>query len=116
MAVLIAVCSYCVVSGQVMRKVQEEKCGFQRASLKSRIFGEPKLDEEEFDSPWLVGLLYINGETLFCAGSLISAKHVLSGKTQTFDLLAFSEINKCLRVNHEFLSFQRRIVFNKMES
>lgn len=60
-----------------------QRCGLKRslnksASVGSRIFGGEKLDKIEF--PWLAALHHRSLRSFFCAGSLISSNHVLSGK------------------------------------
>lgn len=80
--ILIATCAFHSVSGQV--QIEKPKCGVQRSSIQSRIFGGEKLEKDEFKFSWLVGFYQKSAKTYFCAGSLISAKHVLSGKTRCF--------------------------------
>lgn len=53
----------------------------QSVDVDSRIFGADKLTKDEFKFPWLVALHHRFLRSFFCAGSLISEKHVLSGKT-----------------------------------
>lgn len=45
----------------------------------SRIFGGEKVTKFKIEFPWLVALYNRKNEKFFCAGSLISEKHVLSG-------------------------------------
>lgn len=60
-----------------------QRCGLKRSLNKSdlfgsRIFGGEKLDNIEF--PWLAALHHRSMRSFFCASSLISSNHVLSGK------------------------------------
>lgn len=62
--------------------VQAESGGrSQNIEIESRIFGVEKLSNEEFELPWLVALHHRFYRSFFCSGSLISEKHVLSGKS-----------------------------------
>lgn len=42
------------------------------------IFGGEKAEQNSW--PWLVAFLYVPKNSFFCGGSLISKRHVLSGK------------------------------------
>lgn len=59
----------------------KSECGVPNLVLVSKIFGGEQSVKEEFSFPWLVALYHRFARTFFCAGSLISEKHVLSGKT-----------------------------------
>lgn len=74
--IIIAIFIFCVVSGQVRNEIN--KCGVQSSSFATRIFGGVETEKNEF--PWLVAIHHRAARSFFCAGSLISAKHVLSGK------------------------------------
>lgn len=54
-----------------------EQCG-QRIGVSGQIFGGAKT--QKGDWPWLVAFVYWPEESFFCAGSLISRSHVLTGK------------------------------------
>lgn len=57
------------------------KCGVQRTVLGSKLYGAEEFDsKEDLDFPWVVGLHQRKLETFFCAGSLVSDRHVLSGE------------------------------------
>lgn len=43
------------------------------------IYGGEKLSKNDVEFPWLVAFHHKSLDQFFCAGSLISAKHVLSG-------------------------------------
>lgn len=56
------------------------KCGVQRTVLGNKLFGAEEFNsKEDLDFPWVVGLHQRKLETFFCAGSLVSDRHVLSG-------------------------------------
>jgi secreted trypsin-like serine protease len=56
---------------------QEESCG-RKNSFSLRIFGGEQVRSNEW--PWLVALIYWPTDKFFCAGSLISKNHVISGE------------------------------------
>lgn len=56
---------------------QAQTCG-QRKGLIGKIVGGIKAEKNEW--PWLVAFVVIPEEMFFCAGSLISNNHVLSGE------------------------------------
>lgn len=56
-----------------------QKCGKVRSEFGGTIFGGEKSRKTEF--PWMVALVDRKLNKFFCGGTLISAKHVLSGKT-----------------------------------
>lgn len=60
-----------------------ENCQASRTYITSRVFGGQRLRKEKIEVPWLVALYKRRYGKFFCAGSLISEKHVLSGKTRT---------------------------------
>lgn len=63
-------------------KIHADVCGVQSEIVKEecemRISGGVKIKQVEF--PWLVAFVSAEEKNFFCAGSLISAKHCLSGK------------------------------------
>lgn len=69
------------------------KCGQQGNSMSTRIFGGEKIVKSSNTFPWLVALHDRRGDNFFCAGSLISEKHVLSGQ-----LIVSSKLNKQAQV------------------
>lgn len=82
-AVFISVCVFHVFSASVQS--QTHKCGIQSKAAQpvgsAFSFGGVKLKQKEFKFPWLVALHDSSTNSFFCAGSLISKKHVLSGKS-----------------------------------
>lgn len=68
-----------MISGVVFgfRLSAPESCG-QRRVLSGTIFGGSSTSRGQW--PWLVAFVYRFSEKFFCGGSLISTKHVLSGK------------------------------------
>lgn len=48
--------------------------------LENRVFGGEKLLKDDHEFPWLVAMHHRVQEVFFCAGSLISVNHVLSGE------------------------------------
>lgn len=74
--VLIAICVVYVDYAHA-----ETKLGGQSVSNGSKIFGGEKLEKANFEFPWLVAVVLRSPKSFLCAGSLISEKHVLSGKT-----------------------------------
>lgn len=54
-------------------------CGTQNETSNIRIFGGEEIQKEKNEFPWVVSFHLRTQETFFCAGSLISDKHVLSG-------------------------------------
>lgn len=58
-----------------------EQCG-QRLVLSGTIFGGAPT--KKGDWPWLVAFVYWPDEAFFCAGSLITRSHVLTGKCFNF--------------------------------
>lgn len=68
---------------KVYSNVQTEKCGkirkikINKTDFLDRVFGGTELSSVEY--PWIVALQNRLTRSFFCAGSLISSKHVLSG-------------------------------------
>lgn len=63
----------------VISTAVEGQCGIKRSfGIANRVFGGDKLANVEF--PWLVAMHHRKARSFFCAGSLITANHVLSGK------------------------------------
>jgi Trypsin len=56
-------------------------CGSRR-SVTGTVFGGNEVKKNSW--PWLVALFNRKNEKFFCAGSLISKRHVLSGDNQPF--------------------------------
>lgn len=54
-------------------------CGGNYSS-ENRVFGGEVVQKNSFEFPWLVALHHRIMESFFCAGSLISNKHVLTGR------------------------------------
>lgn len=69
-----------VVSSSVVS--EHEQCG-QRLVLSGTIFGGAPT--KKGDWPWLVAFVYWPEEAFFCAGSLISRTHILTGKCYNSD-------------------------------
>lgn len=65
----------CEVYGQ-SRIVQ--KCGIKNRASERIVGGNPVTKQGEW--PWLVTFFYKFTGSFFCSGSLISQKHVVSGK------------------------------------
>lgn len=61
----------------------EYECGIKPLVLSSRSFGGYRIGRNEW--PWLVALMHAQLDIFFCGGSLISRKHVLSGKSKNGD-------------------------------
>lgn len=57
----------------------EGYCGTQHEMSSNRIFGGEVIQKENNEFPWVVSFHLRAKETFFCAGSLISDRHVLSG-------------------------------------
>lgn len=58
-----------------------QNCGFGESEFEGQIAGGTPSSRGKW--PWLVALIYRKYDQFFCGGSLISAKHVLSGKVAT---------------------------------
>lgn len=56
-------------------------CGQGRSEYNGEIVGGTQTTKGDW--PWLVALTHGENDDFFCGGSLISAKHVLSGKVVT---------------------------------
>lgn len=54
----------------------DEKCGRRRGFI-GTIYGGTKTQKNDW--PWLAALFYKPRDEFFCAGNLISNKHILSG-------------------------------------
>lgn len=65
--------------------IKIKKCGIQRAATMPSVFGSEKVEKDKHEFPWLAALHHRSKRTFFCSGSLISEKHILSGKTQLDD-------------------------------
>lgn len=61
---------------------KHENCGGKQRESEVRIYSGSPLRREEYEQPWLVALHNRILNSFFCAGSLISNKHVLTGKWQ----------------------------------
>lgn len=89
----------------------ETKFGVQSLSNGSRIFGGEKLDKEDFEFTWLVAIVLRSPKTFLCAGSLISEKHVLSGKTYAMLIL----IVNCILTTADLMNladnFEKFLIF-----
>lgn len=70
------VTSLCFVCGIFAIEVLE--CGLGKSEYEGFVFGGQPAAKGAW--PWLVALIHRKHEKFFCGGSLISAKHVLSGK------------------------------------
>lgn len=64
----------------VMKGPLDFECG-QRRRFSGLIFGGEKMSRGEF--PWMVAFHHIEFDQFFCAGTLISKKHVLTGDVYT---------------------------------
>lgn len=60
-------------------------CGQGRSEYIGQIVGGTKTTKGDW--PWLVALTHGENDDFFCGGSLISAKHVLSGEVVTHKFL-----------------------------
>jgi hypothetical protein len=65
------------------------KCGKSHFGIGTVISGRPSTPHSW---PWLVAFFFKPENQFFCGGSLISAKHVLSGKWKQQRLLVFWRI------------------------
>jgi Trypsin len=82
--IFVAICYICV-EGQSVR----EKCG-RKLSASGQVFGGRKVQNamriiggervQSNEWPWLVVFVYSSENEFFCAGSLVSSKHVISGE------------------------------------
>lgn len=72
------------------RHSASESCG-QRRVLSGTIFGGSSTRRGQW--PWLVAFVYRFEEKFFCGGSLISPKHVLSGKNVKAQNKAFFNLH-----------------------
>lgn len=55
---------------------EDQQCG-QQIGYEAYIYNGKLTKKDEW--PWLVGFIYKEHNSVFCGGSLISKKHVLSG-------------------------------------
>jgi secreted trypsin-like serine protease len=63
-----------------LSKIDNNHCG-SRHTVVGTIYGGDRANRNSW--PWLVALFDRKNEKFFCAGSLISEKHVLSGKNKS---------------------------------
>jgi secreted trypsin-like serine protease len=64
-----------------LSKIDSNRCG-SRHTVVGTIYGGDRANRNSW--PWLVALFDRKNERFFCAGSLISEKHILSGKNKSF--------------------------------
>lgn len=70
----------CPLPGVSCKKFHHENlnCG-GRDRVIGTVFGGQKMNKTDLPWPWLTAFMHIPEQNLFCAGSLISQKHTLSG-------------------------------------
>lgn len=78
----------CFVSNIFLDEAQE--CGRVGSDFNCQMIGGVK--PEKRDWPWLVALINRKQDSVFCGGSLLSAKHVLSGKVATRKMLTLTRM------------------------
>jgi secreted trypsin-like serine protease len=61
----------------IFAEEEEESCG-SKIGASGLVFGGEKVQSNEW--PWLVALIKWPKNALFCGGSLVSSKHVISGE------------------------------------
>lgn len=74
--------AYLAVFKQLKAETESENCGVRQLQISSRIFGGDDVDDNRMDWPWLVAFVESSLNKFFCAGSLISKRHVLAGKKE----------------------------------
>lgn len=58
-------------------QVEGQQCGV-KSGFVATIFGGERVEKGEW--PWMVAFIHRKEEVFFCAGSLVSKKHILSGE------------------------------------
>lgn len=58
--------------------IEAQQCGYGKSSFSAFAVGGG--DSKKGNWPWIVALIHIESKQFFCGGSLVSAKHVLSGE------------------------------------
>lgn len=74
-------CAFILFVICVFKSVVSEKCGV-RKTLVATLYNGDEAEKGEF--PWMVAFIHKSKGNFFCAGSLISAQHVLSGEIMNF--------------------------------
>lgn len=74
----------------VVTTIEAQECGKGRSDFVGTIFGGKVT--KKADWPWNVALIHRQAERFFCGGTLISSKHILSGKFATFFNCAGNEL------------------------
>lgn len=77
---IFAVVLFCFAS-DISSASKDLECGFGRSEFVGYIVGGEPSTRGAW--PWLVALIHTENDQFFCSGSLISAKHVLSGEVAT---------------------------------
>lgn len=72
-------------------KASQFTCGTRDGMFKAKIHRGNTVHKGEW--PWIVAFIYEKNEKMFCGGSLISEKHVLSGKFST--ILTHIKLDNC---------------------